>query len=85
MFKNIYNSLYSLYDTNLGRIVAAALVVITFFVLALTPYFIYISNNKFFGDANDAYMWMPITSICIVGAGLLGVFIWLIYNTVKSK
>jgi hypothetical protein len=82
---SLFNSFYNnFYNTNLGQILTGAFVTTLYFFLSCLPTIIYYSNNKYFGDANDTYNWMPITSICLASAGILGIFVWLIYNSFKK-
>jgi hypothetical protein len=84
--KNFFINLYTqITSSTLGAILFAAGVIGTFFTLALVPTMVYFGNSKYFGDHDDTYWYLPIISICVVGAAILGVFIWLIYNTFKKN
>ena len=76
-FTNLYWKFYTWStQSNLRAILVGALIVILFAAIGLTPWFISLAVPSFW--------WGFALSIGIFGAGILSVFIWLIYNSIKS-
>ncbi len=72
-------------DSNVKVFILQFIMVAGYFFGAITPYLIYVTNSKYFGDADNNYDWMCLLSIGLGVSWLVFVAAMIAYNSLKKK